>query len=262
MITVENATIARRGRTIINSLSLTVQAGECVALVGPNGSGKSTLVSALSGDLPIVSGRLAHTGADVAETSPGQMARLRSVMTQQTHVAFGFTVREVVAMGRVPWRGLPQASSDTAEIDSAMAQADIQHLAARPVQALSGGELARVALARTLAQATPVLILDEPIASLDLRHQVDVLALVQQRARQAGAAVLVVLHDLTLAAAFSDRIGLLSQGALVALGAPEEVLTAEAVANVYGIEVVTLPHPESGLPIVVPLAPARTPRTT
>lgn len=154
-------------------------------------------------------------GRDVAAVDPREAARTRAVMTQSNGVALGFWVREVVRMGRAPWHGRSESADDDAAVASAMAVADVAHLAGRPVQTLSGGEQARVTRARVLAQATPVILLDEPTVALDLRHQVDTLALLQARARD-GATVLVVLHDLSLAAGAADHVVVLRDGRVAA----------------------------------------------
>lgn len=254
MIAVDGVSVARGRRQVVHDVSLRARAGALTALIGPNGSGKSSLVAAISGDVPVTAGTITIGGVDVATLSPVAAARQRAVMTQQANVAFGFSVGEVVAMGRAPWRGSPQAADDAAAVADALATADLAALRDRPVQALSGGEQARTALARVLAQRTPVVILDEPTAALDLRHQVDTLRCLRERA-DAGAAVLVVLHDLSLAAAYADHVVLLSQGQAVAQGTVHDVLTPAVLQPVYGLSLTVVAHPDSGLPILVPAAP-------
>lgn len=251
MITAHEVQVKRGPRTVIPNASLTVERGQCVALVGPNGCGKSTLVAALCGDLDLAAGSVLVDDLDVAATSSAELARHRAVMTQQTQVAFGFSVREVVAMGRTPWRRTSTDAHDAAIVNDALAQLDVIDLAERPVQALSGGELARVAMARVLAQRTNTLILDEPTAALDLRHQVQLLECVKARTRL-GAGALVVLHDLTLAADFADEILVMSEGRIVAAGPPTRVINPELLSKVYQVPVLTVPHPVTGRPIVVP----------
>lgn len=240
-IVVEALSVRRGGRVVVRDLGFTVEPGTCTAVVGPNGSGKSTLLAAIAGDLPSDADRLLVSGVCPSDTAA--QARLRAVMTQQTTVAFGFTVREVVGMGRAPWSGTQQADEDEAAVEEAVRLADIDHLLDRGVQQLSGGELARVAFARVLAQRTPVLLLDEPTAALDLRHQVEVLSTVRQRATS-GAAVLVVLHDLSLAASVADQVLVMADGQMAALGPPGEILTPELLSRVYGVgvEVLTVGH--------------------
>lgn len=250
MISARGIQVNRGARTVVHDASLDVRRGTCVALVGPNGCGKSTLVAALCGDLEYLSGSVTVDDLDVATSSHAELAKHRAVMTQQTQVAFGFSVREVVAMGRTPWRRTSSDAQDVAIVEHAMRQVDVAELADRPVQALSGGELSRVAMARVLAQSTDTLVLDEPTAALDLRHQVQLLECVKARTRE-GAAALVVLHDLTLAADFADIILVMSQGRIVASGTPAEVINPTLLTDVYGVSVITVTHPITGRPIVV-----------
>ena len=154
-------------------------------------------------------------------------------------------------MGRAPWARTPAEDDDDRIVAEAMAEADISPLAHRPVSSLSGGERARVALARVLAQSTDIVLLDEPTAALDLKHQEDVLRIARARA-MAGASVAIVLHDLNVALAYADRVTLLSSGRVAATGAPAEVLTAERIEAVYGQPVDVFDHPVTGVPIVVP----------
>lgn len=224
------------GATLVDRVSLEVREGELLALVGPNGAGKSTLLRLLAGDLKPSAGSVTCDGIGLDEWKQGKLARRRAVLTQDNQVAFPFRVAEVVAMGRSPWRGTAKEDDDVEAIASAMERTDVTHLAERSYTSLSGGERARVALARVLAQATPIVLLDEPTAALDLRHQEDVLGLASDLA-MGGAAVAVVVHDLSLAAAYADRIAMMSGGALVAAGTPNEVLTPAALQQVYGIGV-------------------------
>ena len=240
------------GARLLDAVDFSAAPGRVHALIGPNGAGKSTLLAALAGDRPAAAGTVHLGDTPVASRSPKALARLRAVLTQEHAVSFPFPVREIVAMGRHPWAGSAAADDDDHEIDAAMAATDVSHLAARTVPSLSGGERARVALARVIAQRTPVLLLDEPTAALDLKHQEDVLRLARVHA-EAGATVVVVLHDLNLAAAYADDITLLRLGRVVAAGAPADVLTAERIEAVYGQSVEVLPHPRTGAPLVLPV---------
>lgn len=221
------------GSWLVRDVSVELRRGEVLALVGPNGAGKSTLLSVLTGDRRPTAGRATLHGRDLAHWKHDDLARERAVMLQHHAVAFGFSVREVVAMGRHPW---PSTSEDAAIVAHAMARLDISHLADRSFPTLSGGEQARAVLARCLAQRVQFLALDEPTAALDLRHQEDVLRLVREHAADGGSAVLV-LHDLTLAAAYADRIAVMDRGGLAACGSPREVLTPEVIESVYGLAV-------------------------
>lgn len=248
----EGVTLVRGERTILDAVSLDLRAGEVLALLGPNGAGKSTILSLLSGDLPPDRGTVRFAGEDLATWSLADLARRRSVLLQDNQLLFPFTVHQVVEMGRAPWRRTPLESEDEEAIAAAIAAADIAELGTRRVPSLSGGERARTAFARVIAGRTGVLMLDEPTAALDLRHQEAVLSLARERAA-AGDAVLVVLHDLNLAGAYADRIALLRTGRLVACDAPERVLTAEIVSEVYQTPVEVIRHPTSGQGIVLPV---------
>jgi iron complex transport system ATP-binding protein len=243
------------GRPVLEGVNLEVRPGEVLALVGPNGAGKSTLLAVLSGERGPDSGTVLLDGRPLHDFAPLELARLRAVLTQDNALSFPFRVREVLEMGRSPWARTPQLDDDDRALASAAAQADVEHLLDRRFTELSGGERARVSLARVLAQHTPIVLLDEPTAALDLRHQEDVLQVARSLAAS-GRAVVIVLHDLSLAGAVADRVGLLSAGRLVALGTPEEVLTASAVSDVYGVEVEVISR--DGTLLVVPLR-GRTP---
>lgn len=246
-----DVTVVRGNRAILDTVSLELRAGEVLALLGPNGAGKSTLLSLLSGDVAPDRGRVEFAGRDISSWSLTELARRRSVLLQDNQLLFPFTVHQVVEMGRAPWRRTPLEDDDNAAISEAIGVADIGHLGNRRVPSLSGGERARAAFARVIAGRTGVLMLDEPTAALDLGHQEKVLTVARERAR-AGDAVLVVLHDLNLAAAYADRIALLRDGALVACDAPERVLTSEIISDVYRTPVEVIPHPVTGQGIVMP----------
>ena len=239
------------GRDIVRDVDLDVRRGEVLALVGPNGAGKSTLLGALTSDVPIHRGEITLAGRSLKQWSPADLARTRSVLLQANQVSFPFAVQQVVEMGRSPWVGRSSADQDAAAIAHAIEVTDIGHLLQRPFTALSGGEKARVSLARVLAQETDVVLLDEPTAALDLRHQEEVMVVAQGLAA-AGRAVVVVLHDLSLAAARSDRIAMVDRGQIVSVGTPVEVLTSERVEAVYGIGVHVLSDTPDGHLVVVP----------
>jgi len=249
MISARGVGVDLEGATVLDDVSLDVVPGELLVLVGPNGAGKSTLLGVLSGERRPSRGTVTLDGRELGGIRHAELARLRSVLTQENAVSFPFLVAEVVAMGRSPWARLPEGRDDIAVVEEAMDATDITHLAARRYTQLSGGEKARVSLARVLAQQTPVIFLDEPTASLDLRHQEDVMR-VGRRMADEGRAVVVVLHDLSLASAYADRLALVSGGRLEALGSPAEVLTAERVERVYGLPVDL--HLVAGRPVVVP----------
>jgi iron complex transport system ATP-binding protein len=238
------------GQQILTDIDLEIRAGEVLALVGPNGAGKSTLLSVLSGDLRPTRGSVTVDGRDIRDIRHIELARLRSVLTQENQVSFPFTVTEVVEMGRSPWQRTSSRDDDERAIAEAIQATDVSHLAARRYTSLSGGEKARVSLARVLAQGTPTVFLDEPTAALDLRHQEEVMSTAAGLARS-GRAVVVVVHDLSLAAAYADRVALVASGRLETAGTPEEVFTAERVGRIYGlpVEVVTQNH----RPVILPV---------
>ncbi len=240
------------GREILTDLTLDVHAGEVLALVGPNGAGKSTLLSILSGDSRPSAGEVTLLGRPIGHYRAVELARLRSVLTQSNAVSFPFRVIEIVQMGRNPWMRTSTVDEDREAVIRAVQSADVEHLLGRRFTSLSGGEQARVSLARVLAQSTDIVFLDEPTAALDLRHQEEIMRAARALAAR-GRAVVVVVHDLSLAGAYADRIALLDNGRLDALGAPAEVMTAERVGRVYGLEVQIHRLGDSARPIVLPL---------
>ena len=254
-------TVEVAGRRILDRVDLAVRPGELVALIGPNGAGKSTALSVLAGDLPPTEGTALLDGMRAQRLRPLELGRRRSVLLQQKSVSFSYPVREVVAMGRTPWARSPEAAHDAELVADALERTGVSHLADRDVTTLSGGELARVSLARVLAQRCPIVLLDEPTDALDLGHREQVLALAAQLARDGGA-VLAVLHDLDLAAAYADRVVLLDGGRVVAAGPPDAVLTASRVAEVYGHPVEVVPHPSTGAPLVLPVRPPKLQRVS
>ncbi len=238
------------GRAILDDASIDIRAGEIHALVGPNGAGKSTLFGVLAGDVTAQTGAVTLDGAPIAGIRPQTLARARAVLLQENAVSFPFTAEQVVRMGRAPWARTESAEQDDELVAAAMEATEVEPLAARPVTSLSGGERARVALARVLAQNTGILLLDEPTAALDLKHHEDVMRLIRAQA-DAGIAVAIVLHDLNAALAHADRVTLLADGRVAASGTAAEVLTAERIEAVYGQPVDVFPHPATGVPLVV-----------
>lgn len=244
--------------SVLTQFSLDVQPGVFLGIVGPNGSGKSTLIRALSRALRPATGVVLLDEKDLyRDLSARQSARALAVVPQETTVALDFSVREVVRMGRAPHLPRRPFASETPEderiVSEALRAARVEGLADRAVPTLSGGERQRVLFARALAQQPEVILLDEPTAHLDLRHQTETLTLARTLAHEAGKAVLAVLHDINLAAAFCDALVLLHQGRVVAQGTPEEVVTAPNLQAVYGARVWVRRHPASGRPLVLTL---------
>ena len=251
VLSVSHASYGYGPRAILRNVSIDVRAREVLALVGPNGAGKSTLLSLLAGDVDPAEGTVHLQGRPLRDWSAKERARRRAVLLQSNQMVFPFTGRQVVEMGRAPWIGTPEADADEEAIARAIGFTDSGHLLDRTFPTLSGGEKARVSLARVLAQEAPVILLDEPTAALDLRHQEDVLRVARALAA-AGAAVVVVLHDLSLAGAYADTVAVLDGGRIAANGDPVEVLTPGLIGEVYGLEVRVMRDEDTGRPIVVP----------
>ncbi|MCI0783488.1 MAG: ABC transporter ATP-binding protein [Chloroflexi bacterium] len=255
---VEGVTVAydSAGREIValSALDLALRPGEVLGLVGPNGSGKTTLIRVLTGVVRPSAGRVQLSGRDVAAISQSEIARLVAVVPQDPVLPPAFESLDCVLMGRTPHLRMFQQEGphDLDVARRAMLATDTWAFADRPVGELSGGERQRVIVARALAQETPVLLLDEPTAHLDIGHQGAVLGLMRRFARQEGKAVLAVVHDLTLAAHYCDRLVMLSAGSVSAEGAPEDVLRPELLSEVYGVPVTVIPHPDTGRPVVAP----------
>ncbi len=240
-------------RDVLAGVDLELRAGELLALVGPNGAGKSTLVSVLSGDLRPSSGLVTLDDQPLHQWSTTELAMRRAVLLQQVDMSFPFTVLQAVRMGRAPWEASDDPTlDDDRVVADAMRRTDVAQFADRVYMSLSGGERARAALARVLAQDTHVLLLDEPTAALDIRHQEQVLRLAGDLASQ-GRAVSVVMHDLGLAAAHADRVVVLAEGRIRADGPPDHVLTSELLSDVYQCPIEVVRHPRSDQLLVVPL---------
>jgi iron complex transport system ATP-binding protein len=255
MIQVSRAGFAYGATEILRDIDFTVARGQLYGVLGPNGSGKTTLVRLLLGFLRPSAGRVLLGGRDVAELGPRELARTLALVPQEMPVDFPFTVGELVLLGRTPHLdrfGLERAQ-DLAAAEAALAACGIRALAERPIHALAGGELRRAYVARALAQSTPILVCDEPTAGLDIRHQIDVLELLRGRAR-AGATVLVVMHDLNLAAAYCDRLLLLRAGRAIKEGPVAEVLTPPLIEAAYDITVVAGRDDASGVAFWLPKA--------
>ncbi|WPF65803.1 heme ABC transporter ATP-binding protein [Corynebacterium sp. 22KM0430] len=233
-----------RGKELLSDVSLEVHPGEVLGLIGPNGAGKSTLLAALAGDHATAVGEVLLAGRPYGEYRPREAARLRAVMTQDTAVSFAHLVRDVVALGRTPWPREPQRDREI--IEYALGVLNLHELQERDITTLSGGERARVALARVIAQQARCVLLDEPTAAMDVGYQEYTLHLARHLAA-AGVAVIVVLHDLGAASRFCDRLALLHDGHLAAVGTPEEVCTAERLSEVYQWPVAVDRVPGAGL---------------
>jgi iron complex transport system ATP-binding protein len=245
MLAARNLAVSLSGRAILHDVALSLQSGEVVGLLGPNGAGKSTLMRSLSGLLPF-SGTVELDGRNLAAMSDRERAREIAFLPQARAIAWPLSVENVVRLGRTPWRGLGALSpKDLAIVADAMEAMDVADLADRPVTELSGGEQARVLAARAMAQTTPVLLADEPVSGLDPAHQMTMMAAFRRLAGQRRA-ILVSLHDLTLAARWCDRLVVMAQGRIVAEGKPADIMTGERLREVFGITA-HIAHDECGL---------------
>ena len=242
-----DAGVLVRDRWLLRGINLEIFSGEVVALAGPNGAGKSTLLKAFAGDTGLSEGMILLDGEPLARYGSRELALKRAVLPQQTVVEFAFTAREIVAMGRTAQR---RDDSHGPAVTRAMAQTDALPFETRIFPSLSGGEQSRVSLARVLVQETPILLLDEPTANLDLRHQEGVMTLARRIANRGGA-VVVVAHDLNLAAAHADRVAMLVNGRLAAVGTPWDTLTAPLLSSVFSCAVSVTKHPLRDCPLVL-----------
>ncbi len=253
MLKIQNLSVNYGVRRVLHDVSLDVGSGEILALIGPNGAGKSTLIRAASGVIPY-SGHVRTNGDDFASLNPMQRARYIATVPQAVSLPPAFTVWETVLLGRTPYLGFLGQPSQS---DEETARQSLQRVSAlqfmeRRVGELSGGEQQRVLLARALCQSTPILLLDEPTAHLDLQYQVSLLELVTELAHKDNLAVLIALHDLNLAAHYADRIALMVAGNIKAMGKPKEVLQPELIAEAYCLPVQVVPHPFLDVPLVLP----------
>jgi iron complex transport system ATP-binding protein len=255
-IEVRDLGVAYGGTEVLSGVSLTVERGRFVGLVGPNGAGKTTLLRCLNGALDPDAGTVRVGGDDVSRLSSREASRRVATVPQRTAVTFEFPVRDVVAMGRTPHlsRFGTAGEADRAAVDEAMARTAVAEFADRPVTEVSGGERQRVLLARALAQDAPVLVLDEPTASLDINHQVRTLELVRELTADGRTAV-AAIHDLNLAARFCDELVVVSGGGVLATGSPGDVLTESTVEDAFDTDAAVARHPVTGATTVTALRP-------
>ncbi|MGH8010405.1 MAG: ABC transporter ATP-binding protein, partial [Candidatus Binatia bacterium] len=228
--------------------------GQCVGILGPNGAGKSTLLRIIAAVLPASGGTVLLEGRALHQWPARERAQRLALVPQHTKLPFPFSAREVVLMGRTPHlrRWQQEGEADWQTVDRAMMLTDTAYLAQRDVTTLSGGEMQRVVLARALAQQPAFLLLDEPTANLDLRHQVEILDVLTHLTHQ-GVTVLAALHDLNLAATYCSTVILLSKGEVYAVGSPVAVLTPQTLRSVFDVEVILGTNPVTGAPYIIPL---------
>ncbi|MEV5243089.1 ABC transporter ATP-binding protein [Streptomyces cinnamoneus] len=244
------------GTVVVDGVDLTLPGGAVTAVVGPNACGKSTLLRGMARLLTPAAGTVTLDGADIHRMSARALARRMGLLPQQATAPEGVTVEALVRLGRYPHQRMlsPWSAADQAAVEEALARTGTDALRDRPVDELSGGQRQRAWIALALAQDTPLLLLDEPTTFLDLRHQLDVLDLVEELNTEAGRTVVMVLHDLGQAARYADHLVVMCDGRPAAAGPPADVLTAELVEEVFRVPCRVVPDPETGTPLVVPRA--------
>jgi iron complex transport system ATP-binding protein len=255
ILKIENLTLGYRDRRVIENLTLDLPTGRMTSILGPNGCGKSTLLRACARLLPPLGGRVTLNGKDIRDENTRALARDIAILPQSPLAPQGISVGELVRRGRAPWRGFlaPWTPADEAACIHALQAVAMTGNAERALDELSGGQRQRAWIALALAQATPILLLDEPTTWLDLPHQIEVLSLLRRRNLEAGTTVVSVLHDLNLAARFSDHLILLGSQGLVAEGPPATVLTSEHLLSAFGLRAQIMADPVTGTPMVIPL---------
>ena len=242
-------------RRVIEGLDLEIAPGRITMIIGANACGKSTLLGTLARLRPPLGGRVELDGVDVSTLNRRRFAQTVGLLPQHPTAPDGITVAELVSRGRYPHRGVFQrwGAGDSERVDDAMARTGVSELADRAVGDLSGGQRQRVWIAMALAQDPEILLLDEPTTFLDLSHQIEVLDLLRTLNRASGTTIVVVLHDLNLAARYADDLVVMCQGRVIAHGAPTDVLTTEVVAQAFGLQALVMPDPLTATPLVVPV---------
>lgn len=254
LLQADQVSMAIDSTTLLNDVSLRINAGEMIAIVGPNGAGKSTLLRLLSGDLRATRGSIQIQGVDLHTYAPRELALRRAMLSQHTNVSFPFTVEEIVCMGA----GDADRTAAKSLVESALNEVGLCAFRNRNIQTLSGGEQQRAHFARVLVQLTcgestqgpGLLLLDEPTSNLDLLHQIDLIDTAKKRASN-GTSVIAILHDLNLAARFAERVIVLCKGAIFADGPPKKIITDEMLRRVFEIDV-TVGCAEDGSPFILP----------
>lgn len=242
---------------VFEGLDLRIETGEVTTLIGANGCGKSTLLKAFGRLLTPTAGTVELDGRGVRSIPTREVARRLAILPQKPLTPSATTVRDLVSRGRHPHQSLlkPWTPADTIAVDEALAATGLETLADRDTASLSGGQLQRAWIALVLAQRAPTILLDEPTTFLDLSHQLDVLRLVRSINRERGATVVMVLHDLTLAGRYSDRLVVVGGGGVIADGTPWEVLTPAVLREAFDLDAIVIPDPSSGSPLIVPVDP-------
>lgn len=263
MLEISNVSAGYGNKDILKGVSFNLAVGKVLALIGPNGSGKTTLIRTISGVLTPTSGFIRVNGHEISSLSEQERARLIAVVPQARMLPPAFSAREVVTLGRTPylnWLG-KVSEGDQQIIDRSLEQVDMLKLADRSVAELSGGEQQRLFLARALAQETPLLLMDEPTAHLDLQYQVSLMQLVYRMAHPSGEAlasgakpktVVITIHDLNLLTRYADEVGLLVDGVLEERGSPQQVLRSDLLSQAYHLKLRVIRDAETGVEVVTP----------
>ena len=251
----EAITVGYDGRVVISDLDFAVPAGKVTVIVGPNACGKSTLLRSMAGLHPLTAGSVLLDGSSIEQLGRKRVARTVGVLPQSSIAPDGVRVAELVARGRYPhqgWFGLARSDDDLV-VAKALADTGAADLADRRVDELSGGQRQRVWIAMVLAQATDIVLLDEPTTYLDVTHQLDLLDLLAELNHERGTTVVMVLHELNLAARYADHLVMMRDGAIVEQGVPANIVTTESIRHVFGLDCQVVPDPVSGTPLVVPI---------
>ena len=237
---IEDLCFSYRDKPVLDGITLNIVPGEVIGIIGPNGCGKTTLLKHLNRNLDPNAGRVLLGGADIEEMKKSEIARHIAVVPQSNEINFSFTVRDIVTMGRMPFleRFQGESSSDLNKVEDAMKKANISDFADRYINTMSGGERQRVIIARALAQTPEIILLDEPTLHLDISNQFDVLDLVKKLSDEDGLTVVIVSHDLSMVVRYCDRIVMLKDQKIFAVGEPEEVLTPDNMKEIFNVDAV------------------------
>lgn len=254
MFHLHNASYAVPERTLLHDITLSFDTHKVYGLIGHNGSGKSTLLKLLTRQHPLSSGQILLDDKDIKQYSARQYAKQVAYLPQHLPAATALTARELVTMGRYAWSGLLGRTNQTDRdaVAEAFRLTHTEQFADQVVDTLSGGERSRIWLAMALAQQSHYLLLDEPLAPLDIAHQIDVMTLIQNLSRSLGLGIIIVIHDINLAARYCDELVALKQGRLLKTGRPSEIMTADVLKDIYNVEMNIIAHPGNGRPVALP----------
>lgn len=253
-LSLQNVSVGYTGTPIVRDVSLDVMSGQVTAIIGPNGCGKSTLLRAVAGILPMQSGQILVNGQPRTSQRPKALARQLAMLPQGPIAPEGLSVRELVAQGRFPHQSLLRqwSAGDEAAVARAMDMTDVTDLADTQISALSGGQRQRCWIAMVLAQDTDIVLLDEPATYLDLKFQIELMRLLRRVAHDDGRCLLVVMHELNIAAAFADDIVMMRAGQIAAKGSADDVFTTDTLRDVFGLDAHVITDPRSGRPVCLP----------